>query len=188
MPLWGRTDDANSAPKYTVDVYGNSGTEQYGNTVFLVDVAEARVKGISPGWVRKIDRGNGRISYETLIAFSGPELITTDGNDDAEFPDFVSFTITSEPTNESANTGDSIEFSFEYNVAPTDAQLNIVWQESSDLGNTYYDLTETYPYQGTGTSTLRIADVTGLDTYVYRAEITAEGNTAFTASATLTVS
>lgn len=185
MPLWGREDEANSAPKFTVDVYGNSGIEQFGNTVFLVDVDEARVKGVIPGWVRKIDRGNGRVYYETLVAInsmSGP-----DADDDAEFPD-VSVNITSQPDDFTANTGSPATFAFNYDVVPTDATISIVWQESTDEGNTFSDLTADAIYTNVDTDTLTITDVTGFDANQYRAVVSANGmNDVITDVATLTV-
>lgn len=84
MPLFGNRDQYSDAPKFVADAAtGQTGQQQFGNTVFGVDVAEARASaGVAhPGWVRRVEGTggrSGRIQYETLAAFS---TIVTDATD-----------------------------------------------------------------------------------------------------------
>lgn len=107
MALFGNRDQYSDAPKFVVDAAtGDTGQEQFGNTVFGVSVAEARVtKGVThPGWVRRVEGTggrSGRIQYETLAAMSAIVTDATDyantstaavanttgTADDTEFPD-----------------------------------------------------------------------------------------------------
>lgn len=85
MAQWGNRDQHSDAPKFVVDAAtGQTGQQQFGNTVYLADATEAGVTdGIaSPGWVRRIEGTGGRagrVTFETLVAISGP--ITTDATD-----------------------------------------------------------------------------------------------------------
>ena len=87
---WGKIDTANSAPTYITEIKnGDTGIEQYGNTVFAVDAVEASVTNgpASPGWVRVVPKGSRKL-YETLVAIRslGRDANLTNGADDAEFP------------------------------------------------------------------------------------------------------
>lgn len=96
MPLWGLTDAAGSAPKYTTTAAnGNKGSDDFGTTVFGVDAAESVAargddKGsVAPGWVRKVTGTGGRagrVTHETLVAMSNQGGISTDA-EDVQFPD-----------------------------------------------------------------------------------------------------
>jgi hypothetical protein len=85
MALWGNRDQLSDAPKFVVDsATGKTGTQQYGNTVFLADAAEvAAQKAVpGPGWVKRtVGTGgrSGRITYEILAAIGG--TINTDATD-----------------------------------------------------------------------------------------------------------
>lgn len=66
----GIRDQYSDAPSWTVDAAsGQSGKQQFGNTVFGVSVLEARVKEGpgSPGWVRMV-RGKGPLTSITITA------------------------------------------------------------------------------------------------------------------------
>lgn len=79
MPLWGDKNNANNAPKYDVTAHGDTGIEQYGNTIFFVTGSEGY--GIPPGWARKIVGTGGRvgrISWEPLVIL--PSVANTSGN------------------------------------------------------------------------------------------------------------
>ena len=76
MSLFGKRDQYSDAPKFVVDSNtGRTGQQQFGNTVFGVDVAESQEarddgKGsVPPGWV-KVTTGtggrSGRVTHETL--------------------------------------------------------------------------------------------------------------------------
>lgn len=87
---WGKTDTANSAPTYITEIKnGDTGIEQYGNTIFAVDAVEAQVTNgpASPGWVRVTSKGSRKI-YETLVAIRsmGADANVSNGADDAVFP------------------------------------------------------------------------------------------------------
>jgi len=96
MALWGLTDASGSAPKFTTSAEnGNKGADDFGTTVFGVDVAEAQEVrddnngGVAPGWVRKTTGTggrSGRVQHETLVAMSNQGGITTDA-EDVQFPD-----------------------------------------------------------------------------------------------------
>ena len=73
MSTHGKRDQKSDAPKFSVNDKTETGTEQFGNTVFGADATETSVTaGIAhSGWVR-ITEGSGgrsgRIQYETLVA------------------------------------------------------------------------------------------------------------------------
>jgi hypothetical protein len=82
MALWNNTDEAQSAPKHTVNVTnGETGVEAYGKTpvgTFGVDTAE--VTSGHAGWnLRTVGEGGraGRVIFETLVAMGS---ITGDGD------------------------------------------------------------------------------------------------------------
>lgn len=84
MSLWGKTDDANSAPKFLLDStdfpaantvrdYGGLPMQTDINNAYFVDTTEAavtanRAAGIkTPGWILYKEYGNGRKFVETLV-------------------------------------------------------------------------------------------------------------------------
>jgi hypothetical protein len=82
MALWSNTDEAQSAPKHTVNVVnGETGVEAFGKTpvgTFGVDTAE--VTSGHAGWnLRTVGEGGraGRVIFETLVAMGS---ITGDGD------------------------------------------------------------------------------------------------------------
>lgn len=76
MAQWSNTDEANSAPNFVVDATtGQTGIQQYGNTVFGVASDEAEPGAGSPGWVR-IVKGTGSIKDVMLV--SGGEAYSND--------------------------------------------------------------------------------------------------------------
>lgn len=83
MALFGNRDQYSDAPKFVVDAAtGETGQEQFGNTVFGVDPAEAAATPTGgTGWVRIVEgTGNkaGRTQYEVLVAMGS---IATDATD-----------------------------------------------------------------------------------------------------------
>ncbi len=106
MALYGKRDQYSDAPKFVTRAdTGETGQEQFGNTVFGVDEAEV---GATPaaghtGWVyRKAGTGGraGRVQYEVLVAGSiegdatdfantstDPVANSTGTADDSLFPD-----------------------------------------------------------------------------------------------------
>lgn len=84
---WGSEDKKADAPIYIVDAAtGDSGTNQYGNTVFGVDTTEGQIMSTTAGWVR-VTRGTGnrahRRNIEPLVAMRS---LKGEGSDDGEFP------------------------------------------------------------------------------------------------------
>lgn len=86
MALWNNTDEAQSAPKHTVNIVnGETGVEAYGKTpvgTFGIDTAEAdrNADVTHAGWtLRTVGSGGraGRIISETLVAMGS---ITGDGD------------------------------------------------------------------------------------------------------------
>lgn len=77
MAQWGKNDQYSDAPKFNVDAKGQTGQDQYGNTVFGVDADEVRAAGAtvsSPGWIRRTEGTGGRagrVQEEVLVAMSG---------------------------------------------------------------------------------------------------------------------
>jgi len=108
MAQWGSNDQLSDAPKFVVDAAtGDTGQEQYGNTVFGVDALEVAA-GTAPavGWVRRTEGAGGRagrVQEEALVALSGAtafasgdatdfantDAVATAGGtaDDAVYPD-----------------------------------------------------------------------------------------------------
>ena len=76
MPLYGNRDQYSDAPKNPVNDKAETGSVQFGNTVFGVSANEVTAiggKGSHAGWVRRtVGTGGraGRVFYETLVAGS----------------------------------------------------------------------------------------------------------------------
>lgn len=112
MGSWGNQDQYSDAPSFVTSANtGETGQEQYGNTVFGVDAQECTVSGgPGVGWVKRVAlTGNksGRVQKELLVALSknafknasgsyldatdfantAAEANTTGSADDTEFPD-----------------------------------------------------------------------------------------------------
>ena len=106
MALSGKNDQYSDAPKFVTSAdTGETGQEQFGNTVFAVDTTETGVtSGIAhAGWVKRtVGSGgrNGRVQIETLVAnksitgdaTAGAANTTATANstgtaDDTPFPD-----------------------------------------------------------------------------------------------------
>ena len=98
MAQWGNKDEANSAPLFVVDATtGRTGVQEYGNTVFGIDPAEAVAGAGSPGWVREI-LGTGKVVDVKLID-GGIDYANTDtievGDDTGTITTDANGTITS---------------------------------------------------------------------------------------------
>lgn len=85
MALFGKSDTANNAPKGDVNSAGQTGIQQYGNTVFGLTTTESKLlPGTNPGWVRIVNGTGGRAGrkqIETLVAIrrfgSGDASVST---------------------------------------------------------------------------------------------------------------
>lgn len=73
MSLWGKTDDANSVPKFLTDA-NNATPQTSSDYAYFVDIEESqepanRQRGIkTPGWNLYREYGTGRVSVEPLVA------------------------------------------------------------------------------------------------------------------------
>jgi hypothetical protein len=169
MAQWGNTDDAANSVLWAAsqvnltansanqtDLFGNNTADAFvtGATIgqYGVDVNEAtaaRAEGSGDraahaGWVlRTVGSGgrSGRTQTEVLVAASS---ITSDAEDVVFEDAFI--TITSQPSNTSANTTDSenATFTVAFTVAPSDATVTLAWtyangdaiQAGANVGNT----------------------------------------------------
>lgn len=144
-------------------VYGVDATEE--------SQAAAKAQGVAhAGWVRRtVGTGNrsGRVFTEVLVAGGS---ITGDQLDDTQFPDRT-ITITSQPQDAEAPTGESATFEVTATVSPT-TTLTYLWQVSTNGGEDWSSASGT----NDGT-TYTVADNTGLDGNLYRVRIAATGAT-----------
>lgn len=69
MPLWGKVNQANNAPKFSSDDKGRTGVSQFDQTVFGVDDATipALNGGTHTGWLRRVP-GTGPLTSVTITA------------------------------------------------------------------------------------------------------------------------
>jgi hypothetical protein len=189
-PAWtaanvaGGTATGQDAPKYLAardrSVHGI-------DKVFGVDQTEALVNGQDPGWVRVIQytdvHGNLRDKRSVLVAMKS---ITADAADDAVYPDAI-VTIVTQPEDSSEDTGNTVTFTVVTSVVPAGTTINHRWQEAANANVAFVNLTDTGVYSNTATPTLEIADNTGLDGYIYRVQLSANGVSANTVSANATI-
>lgn len=172
------------------------------NAIYGVDEVEAQsnintqYKVAHAGWVgihTYIDmHGNLRVKSETLVAMSGITTGTAtfgafgDAADDAVFPDRL-ITITTQPFSlvGVASTAPQ-SFSVVASAIPS-ATLFYQWQESTDGGTTFSDLSNGGIYSNVNTTTVGIASTTtGVpDGNYYRVTITADGGASATSNAAL---
>lgn len=193
MAQWTMTDEAEGSPLWANTTLNVSNSEHiYGSTtedafitdlkvgVFGVSVGEmadtaGEAGGVAhAGWVlRKEGTGGraGRVHYEVLVAGSS---ITGDGSDDAVFPDF-SITITTQPSDDESATGQAVIFEVAAVTVPSGGTLSYQWQESTDDGASFADLTEAGVYSDVDTDRLAISDNTGLDGNQYRCVVSVVG-------------
>jgi hypothetical protein len=165
MPLWKNTDEAESAPQYTVDIVtGNTGVEAYQVEpvgTWGVDTDEAQATNVNghAGWVlRTVGEGGraGRVNEETLVAMGsmGPD---GDADDDAVYPD-ATITIVTQPQDTEAEANSNVTFTVVATVVPNqtleyqwynaDGDVELVGETTDELflenvqvadtGNTYY--------------------------------------------------
>ena len=187
MPLWSNKDEAESAPKHTVDIVtGNTGVQAYNVEpvgTWGVDANEAQLTNVNghAGWVlRTVGSGGreGRVTEETLVAMGS---MTGDGEDDPVYPDVI-ITITEQPEDQEVANTDSASFSVDFTVQPEGSTADIQWQESDDDGSTWADL------DGETDFDLVVGPVSLEDDGTqYRAVITSGDATATSDAATLTV-
>ena len=181
MALWSNKDEAESAPKHTVDVVtGNTGVEAYQVEpvgTWGVDAAEAQAKNVNghAGWVlRTVGEGGraGRVQEETLVAMGSMEG-DGDADDDEVYPD-ATITILTQPESVAANTGDNVTFTVVATSTPT---TTLSYQWTGPQGDV-----------GTDSATLSITDVESANAGGYYVTVSADGaDDVVSANATLTI-
>ena len=194
MPLWGTSDAASNSTLFALDQVGTTPntanrTALYGNTTadafitgvtvgqFGSDANEVKTQRLSggptrsPGWNLRITKGS-RVMNETLVAMSHRSLIT-DGSDDATLPDYFALSITSQPSNATANVSaaESALFTVVAASNPTGATLSYDWQANSGAG--FASVSNGAVYSGQSTASLSVDDPTGLDGVQYRVVVSA---------------
>jgi hypothetical protein len=179
MALWNNTDEAASAPQYTVDVVtGNTGVQAYNIEpvgTWGVDAAEAQATNVNghAGWVLRTVGSGGRsdrVNEETLVAMGS---MTGDGSDDTPYPD-ARITITTQPSNVTANANSNVTFTVVATSTPT---TTLAYQWTGPQGDV-----------GTDSVTLTINNVEVANAGGYNVTVSASGAASVTsANATLTV-
>ena len=144
MALWGKTDAANSKPKYLSNDLRNDQQATDKASVYGVSVQEAqqtgnREKGVkTPGWVKTLSytdaQGNVRNKSEVIVAFGG-DFSGSDASDDAVIVD-NSITIVTAPTAQSAVAGATATFAVEATIAPA-GSLTYQWQKQEAGASTW---------------------------------------------------
>jgi hypothetical protein len=148
MAQWGNTDDAANSVLWGVSqlnvtansanrdaLFGNTTADAFvtGETIgqYGVDTQEAQANGAyaHSGWVlRKAGSGGraGRVQTEVLVA--GGSYFSNDASDDAVIQDYT-LSITTQPSDATANTTDSEEATFTVVAAsqPSGATLSYAW-------------------------------------------------------------
>jgi hypothetical protein len=172
------------------------------NAIYGVDEVEAQsnintqYKVAHAGWVGihtyNDMHGRLRVKSETLVAMSGITTGTAtfgsfgDAADDAVFPDRL-ITITTQPSS-LVGVASTAPQSFTVVASATpSATLSYQWQESTDGGTTFSNLSDGGIYSNVTTATVGIASTTtGVpDGNYYRVTITADGGASATSNAAL---
>ncbi len=111
------------------------------------------------------------------VIYTNPMTLTVEGP----------LTVTSHPVAVTTCAGESASFSATVNNAAA-GTMSYVWQESTDGGSSWNNLSDGGVYSGTTTTTLNISDVSGLYGRCYRLRTTtSECSEVFTNQACLTV-
>ena len=77
-------------------------------------------------------------------------------------------TIADQPDDVTQCSGEPVLFIVDGNNNPLGGTIQYLWQESTDNGNTWNDLDNVFPYNGTKTDTLSISNTVGKDSNLYR--------------------
>ncbi len=142
--------------------------------------------GIShAGWVgvtTYLDQhGTLRRKSEVLVAMSGITTGTAtysaggDAEDDIIAPDTV-ILITSQPSSVGVGTTGDALFEVTASTSPVTQSISYQWQESTDSGTSYDDLTEGGDYAGVDSDSLLVSNSDDTkDGYLYRVVLTSTG-------------
>jgi hypothetical protein len=178
MALWKNTDEAASAPQFTVDITtGNTGVQAFEVEpvgTWGVDSTEAQATNVNghAGWIlRTVGEGgrSGRVIEETLVAMGS----MSGDSEDTVYPDARIF-ITTQPSNVTANATDNITFTVVATSTPT---TTLAYQWTGPQGDV-----------GTDSATLTITEVETANAGGYYVTVSADGaDDVVSANATLTV-
>jgi hypothetical protein len=196
MALWSNTDEAASAPKFTVDTAtGNTGVQAFEVEpvgTWGVDTTEARATNVNghAGWVlRTVGSGGrtGRVTEETLVAMGS---MSTD-SEDTVYPDARLF-ITSQPTSLAIIAGGGNTATFTVTASSTpDATIGYQWQRnnSGTWGNVANGTPANTTYAGATSASLVVTPTTTeANASIYRVIVSSTGADSVTsANAVLTV-
>lgn len=191
MALWGKTDAADSKPKYLNDTAVNDQAASDKASTYGVSVSEAqqaanREKGIkTQGWTKTVTytdaQGNTRNKTEVLVAFGG-DFTGSDASDDAVVLDNT-ITIGTQPAATSVVTGGTATFTVEATIAPA-GSVTYQWQKQESGSSTWSAISGATSASYT-TGALTVADDNGDK---YRVVVSGTAAKAVTSrSATLTV-
>lgn len=203
MAQWGKQDNAANSVLWAVASYKTVNTANrdllFGNTTpdafvtdqtvgqYGADTTETAVETriTHAGWVlRREGTGGraGRVTFETLVAGSS---ITGDAEDTVLKDVKINFTG-SGPANIAVAAPAPATFAVTTGSTPAGATITYQWQ--ANTGSGFTNLTNGAVYSNTATSTLSIADSTGLNGVQYRVlALSAGANTITSKAATLTV-
>lgn len=144
------------------------------------DAYEAGLSSVNSEYPDSLDPANitedanGLVTNSTTINNNGGYF-----TNESQFPDLnangvidlldkADLTFTNQPDNQSIEATNNVTFEFSSN----NSNLTIIWQVSTDNGNTWIDLTNTAPYSGVTTNTLTITNVPlNFNNNQYRAQI-----------------
>lgn len=108
MAQWGDKDQYSDAPKSQVDDKGNTGQDQYGNTVFAVDAQEvAAGSSTHSGWIRRVagtGGRNGRVQEEVIVAMGGSSFSKDDAGNFVDATDFANTAAVANTTGSADDT------------------------------------------------------------------------------------
>lgn len=148
MAQWGNTDDAANSVLWAVSqlnktanttnqtaLFGNTTADAFvtGTTIgqYGAGVQEVQANGdlTHSGWILRREGSGGRagrVTHEVLVA--GGYTFTSDASDDAVLPDYV-IRITTQPSNDTANTsaGENATFTVVAASRPAGATLAYSW-------------------------------------------------------------
>lgn len=195
MSLWGKLDDANSAPKFLLDAANfpaaNTARDYSGlpmqvdvNNAYFVDVTEAgasanRANGIkTPGWVLYKEYGTGRKFVENLVAMRVTADISGDREDVVATDGII--TITSQPLSVNVGYSSLATISVEASSDPV-ATLMYQWQKAeSSAPSTWTAIsgaTDSVLYVTSANTTNSANTFFGSDGDLYRVSISGAGFT-----------
>jgi hypothetical protein len=188
MALWGKTDAPASVPKYLEDDANNTNKSHDKDNAVFVDLSEAgvtanRAKGLkTPGWnlyhtytdQNSVTRHKAESLVVMKVSAADAGDLGVTGNtavEDAIVADFA-VTISTQPQDATANTGDPATFTVVATSNDPNAVITYQWETDVDGGTDWADCSGNN-FVGATTDTLEVQDSTGLDDDTFRVVVTA---------------